>query len=184
MLTSISWRVCLVLAGIFILAGGPRHPRGTMAEMLAAISPARAIAASTAFALSVAPDHAAAQQWTPPVPKNLEVLPAGTEGRAVVMTMRGFTMGLGVRCQHCHVYKGADPDDLSSFDFAADDKPEKEIARTMIRMTRAINGEHLKDVGEPRADGEAKVTCYTCHRGQRRPLTRRPGGTPGPRSYD
>jgi hypothetical protein len=28
------WRLCLLLAGGFILAGGPLHPRGTMAEML------------------------------------------------------------------------------------------------------------------------------------------------------
>ena len=28
------WRPCLVLSALFILVGGPRHPRGTMAEML------------------------------------------------------------------------------------------------------------------------------------------------------
>jgi len=28
------WRPCLVLSALFILTGGPRHPRGTMAEML------------------------------------------------------------------------------------------------------------------------------------------------------
>ena len=28
------WRPCLLLAGGFILAGGPMHPRGSMAEML------------------------------------------------------------------------------------------------------------------------------------------------------
>jgi hypothetical protein len=38
----------------------------------------------------------------------------------------------------------------------------------------AINGDHLKDVGAARPAGEAKVTCYTCHRGETRPLTQRP----------
>jgi len=29
------WRLCFILAGVFIVVGGPQHPRGTMAEMLA-----------------------------------------------------------------------------------------------------------------------------------------------------
>jgi hypothetical protein len=32
---SISWRVCFVVSALFILTGGPQHPGGTMAEMLA-----------------------------------------------------------------------------------------------------------------------------------------------------
>jgi hypothetical protein len=63
-----------------------------------------------------------AQQWSPPNPTNLQVLPKDTAPRAVVMTMRSFAMGLGVRCQHCHVYKGDNPDDLNTFDFANDEK--------------------------------------------------------------
>jgi cytochrome c len=88
--------------------------------------------------------------------------------------MRAFTQGLGVRCQHCHVFKGNDPDDLTTFDFGSDEKETKKTARTMIRMGFAINDEHLKDVGESRPDGAMKVTCYTCHRGETKPATRRP----------
>ena len=44
----------------------------------------------------------------------------------------------------------------------------------MLRMVAAINDEHLEGVGEARAAGELKVTCYTCHRGEMQPLTRRP----------
>jgi cytochrome bd-type quinol oxidase subunit 2 len=33
--SSLRWRVPLFLAGVVILAGAPRHPRGTMTEMLA-----------------------------------------------------------------------------------------------------------------------------------------------------
>ena len=32
---SIGWRVCFVGCALFVMAGGPRHPGGTMAEMLA-----------------------------------------------------------------------------------------------------------------------------------------------------
>jgi hypothetical protein len=32
--SSFRWRVPLLLAGIFVILGGPRHPGGTMAEML------------------------------------------------------------------------------------------------------------------------------------------------------
>lgn len=115
-----------------------------------------------------------AQQWMPPPPTNLKVLPADTEVRALVATMRSFTRGLGVRCQHCHVYKGDNPDDLTTFDFASDEKQEKLTARTMLRMVQEINDKHLKDVGEHASPGEMKVTCYTCHRGETMPLTRPP----------
>jgi photosynthetic reaction center cytochrome c subunit len=117
---------------------------------------------------------AAAQPWSPPTPTNLKVLPPDTEPRALIMMMRGFTQALGVRCQHCHVYQGDDPNDLTKFNFASDDKAAKATARTMLRMVLAINGDHLKDVGAARPAGEAKVTCYTCHRGETRPLTQRP----------
>ena len=116
----------------------------------------------------------AQQQWSPPPPVNLRVLPAGIDARTLISTMRGFTRGLGVRCQHCHVYKGDNPDDLTTFDFASDEKAAKETARTMLRMLVAINDEHLKEVGEARPAGEPKVTCYTCHRGETKPLTQRP----------
>jgi hypothetical protein len=32
---SLPWRACFVLAGLFIMAGGPQHPAGTMPQMLA-----------------------------------------------------------------------------------------------------------------------------------------------------
>jgi cytochrome c len=113
-------------------------------------------------------------QWTPSPPTNLQVLPKDIPLRQLIQMMRSFTMGLGVRCQHCHVFKGDDPNDLSTFDFANDEKAPKNTARAMVRMAMAINNEHLKDVGEPRPVGELKVTCYTCHRGETKPATRRP----------
>ncbi len=80
--------------------------------------------------------------------------------------MRGFSTGLGVRCQHCHVSRGADSDDLTAFDFASDQKDAKRKARVMLRMTRAINQEYL-----PQVKGELglRVTCATCHHGREHP---------------
>lgn len=117
---------------------------------------------------------AGAQPWSPPTPKNLKVLPRDTDPRALILMMRGFTQGLAVRCPHCHVYQGENPDDLTKFDFASDDKAAKLTTRTMLRMVLAINNDYLKDVGETRPAGESKVTCYTCHRGETRPQTQRP----------
>lgn len=114
-----------------------------------------------------------------PAPKNLMVLPSTMTRQEVVRVMRGFTSGLGVRCQHCHVGEG---NDLSKFDFASDAKPQKETARAMLLMVMDINTKHLAGVGEPAAaaaPGEApapKVTCYTCHRGTTKPLTAPPPG--------
>jgi hypothetical protein len=68
----------------------------------------------------------------------------------------------------------SDPGDLNAFDFINDEKPAKNTARTMMRMTRVINDDQLRSVGTPPPAGESKVTCYTCHRGETKPLTRRP----------
>ncbi len=116
----------------------------------------------------------ASAQWSPPDPTNLQVLPKGTSGRDVVGMMKGFTQALGVRCQNCHVYKGGDANDLTKYDFASDERDDKRTARAMLRMLFAINGELLKGVGEPAAPGAPKVTCYTCHRGETEPQTRKP----------
>jgi hypothetical protein len=97
-----------------------------------------------------------------------------SDARTLITAMRDFTTALGVRCQHCHTYKGSDPNDLNAFDFVNDDTPAKITARVMMRMTRAINDDHLKAVGTPPPAGESRVTCYTCHRGETKPLTKRP----------
>ena len=109
----------------------------------------------------------AAQARPPGEPQNLRVLPDTMSREAVIAVMRNFTSALGVRCNHCHVpYEGAPPDSL---DFASDDKQTKEVARGMMRMVRAINGEHLP--GIPELGGNPmQVGCVTCHRGAPRPL--------------
>jgi hypothetical protein len=76
--------------------------------------------------------------------------------------MRGFTRALGTRCDHCHAAGPPGPDGREQLDFASDAKPEKETARTMIRMVRTINGDYIHKVDPT---GQQNVTCGTCHRG-------------------
>jgi hypothetical protein len=106
---------------------------------------------------------------------NLQVLSKDIQRPALVSVMRSFAMELGVRCEHCHVGEG---NDLSKFDFAADAKAPKAVARTMMKMLVTINNESLKGVGDPAR--QPKVTCYTCHRGATKPLTAPPSGGGAP----
>jgi hypothetical protein len=70
-------------------------------------------------------------------------------------TMQSFVQALGLldkgTCSYCHA------EDRSS-----DEKRPKQVARRMITMMRAINGTF--------PDGQRHVTCYTCHRGNTKPL--------------
>jgi hypothetical protein len=105
---------------------------------------------------------------------NLQVLPKDVTRPVLVSLMRSFAMNLGVRCEHCHVGEG---NDLSKFDFASDARPAKATARKMMRMLESVNNESLKDIGDPAR--QPKVTCYTCHRGVKQPLTAPPSGSGG-----
>lgn len=111
--------------------------------------------------------HAQQFQW-PQEPENLQVLPEGTRGNELGSIMRGFAGALDVRCEHCHVGEG---NDLTQFDFAADDKAPKRKARIMVEMVRALNDDHLGKLSHVDEEMEPalQVTCMTCHRRQTRP---------------
>lgn len=98
--------------------------------------------------------------------KNLKVLPSDISKDELMATMKNFAVSLGVRCDFCHVGPQGGP--LDAFDFAADDKQEKQIARVMIRMRAAINGEYLNQAGHHEGGG-VRVDCATCHRGKDHP---------------
>lgn len=127
------------------------------------------------FALSALVLPATAVAQIPDTYTNLTVLPEDISRNQLVRTMRGFAIGLGVRCHFCHVGEEGKP--FSEWDFASDDKPTKETARVMLRMVQAINGEYLPRIAH-QSHGEAaeheheplKVMCVTCHRGQSRPF--------------
>lgn len=119
----------------------------------------------------------APQAASPAGYKNLQVLPRDISREQLLATMRTFTRGLGVKCNHCHVVTATTPKE--ELDFAADTKEEKRVARVMIQMTRQINTEWLERVEQ--AEGEhaevesaaapeqPRVGCWTCHRGQVEP---------------
>ena len=74
--------------------------------------------------------------------------------------MNFITQALGVTCGTCHV-RG---------NFASDEKPEKLTARKMLEMTKAINKQNFPDhKPKPGESVLGRVTCYTCHQGERTP---------------
>lgn len=110
--------------------------------------------------------------------KNLRILPRTITRPELIATMRSFTRALGVRCNHCHVVTATEPKE--QFDFPADTKEEKRVARVMMQMTAQINGAWMErvEVAEGHeeeatpAAGETmqqRVHCWTCHRGHTEP---------------
>jgi photosynthetic reaction center cytochrome c subunit len=94
----------------------------------------------------------------PPAPKkaeeafkNIQVL-KGIPADQVFPTMQFITASLGVECDFCHVQNA----------FEKDDKKPKEIARKMMEMMFAINKDNF--------EGHREVTCYSCHRGNAKPV--------------
>jgi hypothetical protein len=111
---------------------------------------------------------AAAQEPPAPAgPKNLKVLPKNWTLPQVRALMQTFNLSLGVECSYCHAPDPAAPAPAPGgaprLDYTVDTKDEKDIARTMIRMLMVVNGDYLKNVGDPGTP--EKVTCYTCHAG-------------------
>jgi hypothetical protein len=122
--------------------------------------------------------------------KNLQVLPPGIPREQLIETMRGFSRGLGVKCDHCHVVTATEPEPV--LDFPSDAKEEKRAARVMLQMVQQINGSwlerveaaegHLEEERTEDADegaAELRVVCWTCHRGNPEPAAPPP---PEPRA--
>ena len=121
--------------------------------------------------------------------QNLKVFPKDTTQAQILPTMRAFEGALQVECGHCHQWEGqGNPTN----NFAADVKPQKEIARAMIRMVDSINQQIQAGVSATNlrtGDQVQKVTCATCHRGKAIPQVEtynppapaaRPGGAGAP----
>ncbi len=98
--------------------------------------------------------------------KNLQIFPPNIPRDELITTMKGYSRALGVRCEHCHVKIAEEPKE--EFDFASDAKPGKAAARVMIRMTERINRDYVSKIEEM----YTTVTCWTCHRGEKRPAVR------------
>jgi Photosynthetic reaction centre cytochrome C subunit len=98
--------------------------------------------------------------------KNLKVLPKDISTKDLSRIMiDDFEDGLGVSCGFCH----AEAKDSHKLDYVSDEKPEKEIARLMMKMTLGVNGKYF-NVKHPRiGDSSIVITCITCHNGHPRP---------------
>jgi len=98
--------------------------------------------------------------------KNLKVLPGDISSKRLQRIMVDeFNDGLGVGCGFCH----AEQKDSHRLDYASDAKPEKEIARAMMRMAIKINRKYFQERHPMIGDSTLVITCTTCHRGQARP---------------
>ena len=120
-------------------------------------------------------------------PTNLKILPKDISEKQLHEIMKGFSMSLGVRCNYCHVATEVAGQNHPKWDFASDDKKEKQTAREMMKMTMAINSDHLakiKTMGDPLEE----IKCVTCHMGRTTPIASvdslpkrpRPEGAPAP----
>jgi len=83
--------------------------------------------------------------------KNIQIL-KGLPSDRLMSVMFAFKSSLGVDCTYCHIKD----------QFEKDDKPPKQMARKMITLVRDTNS---------KLGGAARVTCFTCHRGQTRPAS-------------
>jgi photosynthetic reaction center cytochrome c subunit len=124
------------------------------------------VLAITAVALSVNPPNLRAQAPAEGGPPQLPATAANEKGKTagefyknvkvlkdlpaaeIHPAMEYITTALGVGCGYCHV--------PGKFD--SDDRHIKNVARSMIKMTIALNATVF--------DGKRELTCYTCHRGQ------------------
>jgi len=94
--------------------------------------------------------------------KNLQVLPKDISAELMNKIMLGeFSDALGVSCGFCH----APNKEGDGLDYASDAKPEKQIARQMLRMTLAINHDYFKIDSPMVGTPNIVVTCNTCHKG-------------------
>ena len=84
--------------------------------------------------------------------KNIQVLKRIPSDQ-LIPAMEFITASLGVECGFCHVERH----------FDQDDKKPKQTARQMMQMMLAINQGNF--------DNRQAVTCNTCHRGARLPVS-------------
>ena len=99
--------------------------------------------------------------------KNLKILPKNISKEDLDKVMDHFKAALGVKCSFCHA---PSKDTAQKWpDFASDDKPEKLIARKMMKMTSKINKKFFSDNKNEQGVAVPAVECMTCHRGSPHP---------------
>jgi len=99
---------------------------------------------------------AATEKPVEQVQKNIKVL-TGLPQSQLIPVMNYIAATMGRRCNFCHV------NNSGQWDYASDEKQEKNTAREMIKMVLDLNKTSFK--------GSLEVSCYTCHRGQDHPAS-------------
>lgn len=101
--------------------------------------------------------------------KNIQML-KGMPASQMKAVMTLISTSVGMRCDQCHV-----PDA-----FEKDAKRPKQTGRSMLQLVMSVNKTSF--------DGQPQVTCFSCHRGQQRPVAMPPiaqqaaqTSTPAPR---
>jgi hypothetical protein len=99
--------------------------------------------------------------------RNLKILPKDISKDDLDKVMDTWKAALGVKCGFCH----APSKDSTSrrLDFASDDKPEKNIARHMFKMTAKINKKYFSFDKDDKGESVPAISCITCHRGSPHP---------------
>jgi hypothetical protein len=90
--------------------------------------------------------------------KNIKSFTGVPAGRMIAIMKIGYAQSLGVSCTHCHTVG----------EWEKEDKPQKQIAREMSRLSKAINKELLPKIANLDSKQPA-VNCTTCHRGEIKP---------------
>jgi photosynthetic reaction center cytochrome c subunit len=104
--------------------------------------------------------------------KNIKILKGFPAGRLVNIMNMGFGRSLGVSCGFCHVPGKWD----------LDDKEQKNTARLMFAMVQTINRDYISKVPVDSGTPRPAVNCFTCHRGNQRPMGPEGGPPPGNRT--
>jgi hypothetical protein len=137
--------------------GGPRMPLTDSARRVRdSLTAARRDSAAANVLRSIAGRE---NQPAESVFKNIKILKGVPAGRLVNIMNNGFGRSLGVSCGFCHVPGKWD----------LDDKEEKSTARLMFAMVQTINTDYMSKVPNDRG-AQPVVNCFTCHRGNPRPM--------------
>jgi Photosynthetic reaction centre cytochrome C subunit len=99
--------------------------------------------------------------------KNLKILPKNISDDDLDKIMDSFKDALGVKCNFCHAPSKDSTE--RKLDFASDEKPEKGIARHMMRMTNKINKKYFSFNKDEKGETVPAISCVTCHRGNPHP---------------
>ena len=172
---------CLIVADSAAKAAADNEHR-TVPVIASALNASRSVQRRDYFARNTSsfPQGAPAEKTVEQTRKNIQVL-KGLPDSQLFAVMNFVATSLGVQCNFCHVQQGKDPKTgFTNWIWENDDKPEKQAARRMMQMVLSIKANDKIDFTEN------AVTCFTCHRGQTRPVglppmpLTRSGHEPGP----